>query len=197
MRTKMFFIWTLATAFLTNSLTAKPIDVANIKVTAVKKSLNVNVAKTLEEIVEVTIENTEGVTLYADRIEKNVTRKRYDLRNLPLGQYRLSILKNRVKTIQPFIINVEDITISEADRTLKLLPKVVMKGSKMMEVKVFSSENDNVTLKIVDNQGITAYQQTIEAKAFAKRYDLSKLPSGVYFVEIDAGNEPEYFTIQL
>ena len=58
----MFFIWTLATAFLTNSLTAKPIDVANIKVTAVKKSLNVNVAKTLEEIVEVTIENTEGVS---------------------------------------------------------------------------------------------------------------------------------------
>ena len=135
MRTKMFFIWTLATAFLTNSLTAKPIDVANIKVTAVKKSLSVNVAKTLDEIVEVTIENTEGVTLYTDRIEKNVTRKRYDLRNLPMGQYRLSIMKSRVKTIQPFTINVEDITISEADRTLKLLPKVVMKDHSCPVIK--------------------------------------------------------------
>ena len=67
----------------------------------------------------------------------------------------------------------------------------------MLSDLVFSSEKDNVTLKIVDNQGVTAYEQTIEAKAFAKRYDLSNLPSGVYFVEIDADNEPEYFTIQL
>lgn len=196
MRTKMFFIWTLATAFLTNSLTANPTDIANIKVTAVKKNLKVDVAKTLEEIVEVTIETVEGDILHSGEIGKNFTRKRYDLRNLPMGQYRLIVLKNRVKTIQPFTINVEDITLLENDRIIKVLPKVVMKG-KTMEVRVFDSEKAYVNVKIVDNMGFTAYEQTVDAKAFAKRYDLSKLPSGAYFVEIATGGETEFFPIQL
>ena len=197
MRTKLFFIWTLATAFMAPCLTAKPIDAySTIKVTAVKMNLKVDVAKALDEIVDVTIEDTEGFVLHQDRIEKNATRKRYDMRNLPIGQYRLIVLKNRVKMIQPFSINSEEITISEADRLFNQLPQVALKGMKL-EVRVFASENGKSTLKIVDNQGLTAFEETIEPKAFAKRYNLSKLPKGVYFVELVVDSNYENFVIQL
>ncbi len=197
MRTKLFFIWTLAAAFMAQSVTAKPIDAySTIKVTAVKMNLKVDVAKTLDEIVDVTIEDAEGFVLQNDRIEKGATRKRYNMRNLPAGQYRLIVLKNRVKMIQPFSINSEEITILETDRTFNQLPQVVLKGTKL-EVRVFSSEKENATLKIVDNQGLTAFEQAFDAKTFAKRYDLSKLPKGVYFVELVVDANYENFIIQL
>ena len=197
MRTKLFFIWTLATAFMAHSVTAKPIDAySTIKVTAVKMNLKVDVAKALDEIVDVTIEDTEGFVLHQDRIEKNATRKRYDMRNLPAGQYRLIVLKNRVKMIQPFSINTEEITILETNRTFNQLPQVTLKNMKL-EVRVFVSAKEKTILKIVDNQGLTAFEQTIEGKTFAKRYDLSKLPKGVYFVELVVDSTYENFVIQL
>jgi hypothetical protein len=98
--------------------------------------------------------------------------------------------------IQPFSINSEEITILEENRVFNQLPQVIQKGMKL-EVRVFASEKEKTTLKIVDNQGVTAFEQTIEAKAFAKRYDLSKLPNGVYFVELIVDGSYENFVIQL
>ncbi len=197
MKTKVFFVFTLSIAFMAQSLMANPIAlVESIRITASQKHLKVDVAKTPDEIVEVTIEDTEGVVLYNDEIEKKATRKSYDLRNLPAGQYHLIVLKNRVKMIQPFTINTEGIVVHEQDRVITPMPQVSLKGTKL-DVRIFSSRNERAFLKIVDNQGITAFEETITGKSVAKRFDLKKLPKGVYFVELTVDSGFDSFIIQL
>lgn len=197
MKTKMFFVLALPIAFMAQSLIAKPTAfVESIRVTASQKHLKVDVAKAPEEIVEVTIEDTEGVVLYNDEMGKKATRKRYDLRNLPVGQYYLIVLKNRIKMVQPFIIQTNGIVISEQDRVDTPMPQVSFKGTKL-DVRIFSSKSEKALLKIVDNQGITAFEETITGKSAAKRFDLKKLPKGVYFVELTVDSDFDSFTIQL
>jgi Secretion system C-terminal sorting domain len=198
MKTKLFFILTLAAAIFTTSLNATTIaeELATVKVSSVNRTLNVNVSKAADEVVEVTIESTEGVVLHTDLIEKNEIVKRYDLRQLPIGDYHLVVLKNRAKMVQPFALNYDAITIDEKTRELTMLPQVKLKEDKM-DVRVFSTEYKSVTVRILDNQGTEAFQDTFAPKTYAKRYDLSKLPKGVYFVEVNTGSDSEYITIKL
>lgn len=188
----------LATAIFTSSLTAKPLAdaIMNVKVTSVDKTLKVNVEKATEETVEVNIETTEGVVLHTDRIEKNAKWKRYDLRQLTVGKYNLVVLKNKAKLVQPFTLNFDAITIHETERAVTMLPQINFKNNRL-EVRVFSSPTNSITVKIIDNVGITAYEETINASSYAKRYDVSKLPQGVYLVELSAGSDVEYATINL
>ena len=197
MKTKLFLVLTLAAALFTTTANANSFDdIADVKVSAVNKTLKVAVSKTLAEVVEVSIESVTGEIVHSDRFENTTTSKRYDLRQLPIGSYNLVVTKNRAKMTQPFAINFDGISVAQADRKIALLPKVVLKGSKI-DVSVFASENEKVEVKIYDTLGTSVFQDNVASKAFAKRYDLSKLPKGAYIVEINAGAEPEYFTIEL
>lgn len=188
----------LAVAILTSSLNANPLTspFSTVKVSAVEKTLKVNVEKTVGETVEVSIETIDGVTIHTNRIEKNEKWKRYDLRQLPIGKYRLVVVKNKAKMIQPFTLNFDAITINESEQEISMLPRIKL-NDKKLEVRVFSSPSNSITMKIIDNFGITAYEETVQAKSLARFYDVSKLASGIYVVEINSGSDVEYSTIQL
>ena len=125
-----------------------------------------------------------------------VTLKQYDLHLLENGDYVLIVENGRTKTIQPFVLEFGSIKITEAERSTKRLPQITQITTGM-DVRVYASKKTTVNVKIVDNQGINVFEEKTEAVSLAKRYNLSKLPSGVYFVQVQADGETQYATIVL
>ena len=198
MKFKTFFICILAVLFTAKTwATAAPnFDITGIKVSAINRTLQVKVAKSTDEAVNISIETPNGTVIHQETAKQAVTLKQYDLRLLESGDYVLIIENGRTKTIQPFVLEFGSIKITEAERTTKRLPQITQVTTGM-DVRVYVPKKTAVNVKIVDNQGISVFEETVEALGFAKHYNLSKLPSGVYFAEVNADGETQYSTIVL
>ena len=56
----------------------------------------------------------------------------------------------------------------------------------------------NIHVKIYDNEGRLVFEDTnYVVITLNKRFDLNKLSSGIYIVEVNAGDETQYATITL
>jgi Secretion system C-terminal sorting domain len=79
----------------------------------------------------------------------------------------------------------------------KTLPYVVLKNHNM-DVSVLLPNYGDIKIRIYDIEG-KKVREDVFTNAFQlhKRYDLSKLASGIYFAEISVGEETETFTLKL
>ena len=198
MKFKTFFICILAVLFTakTWATDAPNFDITSIKVSAINRTLQVTVAKTTDEAINISIETLNGTVIHEERTTQATTLKKYDLHLLESGDYVLVVENGRTKTIQPFVLEFGSIKITESERTTKRLPQITQVTTGI-DVRVYASKKTTVNVKIIDNQGISVFEESIDALGFAKHYNLSKLPSGVYFVEVNADNEAQYSTIVL
>jgi glucuronoarabinoxylan endo-1,4-beta-xylanase len=166
---------------------------SEIKVMAVNKTLFVKVAIPQIEDVTISIETAEGAIIYNETVNVvDAFTKRYNLRELAIGNYKLVIKRKRSKTVQPLTIGVNSISVEEAKREVLPLPTVVQVGS-FVNVNIPTKLANDVTVRIYDNLGVTLMEKTY-SKVGLRRYDLSKLPSGVYFVEVDG--EPHTINVK-
>jgi hypothetical protein len=197
MTSKIFFICTLAAFLTAPTLTAStPVDITVVKVAAVNKTLQVKVVKTLDEPFDISIEAVDGTVVYNEQAAKTAVWKQYDLRQLETGNYLLIVKNGRTKTVQPFALNFNGILITETERVTKQLPQITQVGTGI-NVRVYTPKKALVKVLITDNQGISVFKEETETLALAKHYNLNKLPSGVYFVEVQADGETQYSTISI
>jgi Secretion system C-terminal sorting domain len=198
MTSKIFFICTLAAFLTAEPLTASTpnVDITVVKVAAVNKTLQVKIVKTLDEPFDISIEAADGTVVYNEQAAKTAVWKRYDLRQLETGNYLLIVKNGRTKTIQPFALNFNGILITETERMTKQLPQITQVGTGI-NVRVYTPKKALVKVQITDNQGISVFKEETETLALAKHYNLNKLPSGVYFVEVEADGETQYSTISI
>jgi sRNA-binding carbon storage regulator CsrA len=196
MKFKTLFICILAVLFTANTWAtdAPNFDITGIKVSAINRTLQVKVAKTTDEAVNISIETPNGTVIHQETAKQAVTLKQYDLQLLESGNYVLIVENGRTKTIQPFVLEFGHITVTEAERTTKRLPQITQIATGM-DVRVYAPKKTAVTIKIADNQGLSVFEETVEALGFAKHYNLSKLSYGVYFVEVNADGETQYATV--
>jgi hypothetical protein len=198
MTSKIFFICTLAAFLTAEPLTASTpnVDITVVKVAAVNKTLQVKIVKTLDEPFDISIEAADGTVVYNEQAAKTAVWKRYDLRQLETGNYLLIVKNGRTKTVQPFALNFNGILITETERMTKQLPQITQVGTGI-NVRVYTPKKALVKVQITDNQGISVFKEETETLALAKHYNLNKLPSGVYFVEVEADGETQYSTISI
>jgi hypothetical protein len=173
------------------------LDGTNIRIAAVQtaKSIMISLANINEEV-KISLQDERGTVLVNETVKTASSfQKRYNLSNLEVGNYRLIITKNLVKTIQPFELTNKEVVMSEGERREKFLPSVIQRNDKM-DVNVLLGNYSNVHVKIYANDGTTVFAESnYVVMTLHKRYDLSKLPSGSYIVEVEAGDEIEYFTV--
>jgi hypothetical protein len=167
-----------------------------VKVTSESKSIVVNLGKVTKEEVSIKIEDAEGNVLLAETVKEiPFFAKRYNLSQLEKGNYKLTITKSTVRTVQPFQVTTEGIQISEIEKKEKFLPVLNQKGSKL-DVNVLLGNYSNIIVSIVNNEGRKVFVDTnYVVMDLHKRYDLSKLASGVYIAEVKAGDETFYYTV--
>ena len=206
MKTRLFFVLFLAISLFTTTVKADngsfSYDLGggtNVKISAIQNTKTVVVSLTNVSKEEITIAlEGEGGTLIADKVKGQLNfAKKYNLMNLESGSYRVVVTKRATKTIQPFELTYNNVVLFESERKEKFLPSIVQNNRKL-DVNVLLGNYSNIKVNIYDNEGHKMYEDiNYVVMLLHKRYDLSKLPSGGYVVEVIAGDETQYFPIAL
>jgi hypothetical protein len=206
MKITLSFILALAVSMFTTTLKAEntermfTVEGANIHITALENSKTVMVTLTNTSTGEVTValEDAFGSSFAKDKVKSTASfSKKYNLSQLEAGNYRLVVTKNFVKTIQPFELTSRNIVLNELERKEKFLPSINHNGNKL-DVNVLLGNYSNVIVKVYSNDGLISFEdKNYVVLTLHKRYDLSKLPAGAYIVEVLAGDETQYYNINL
>ena len=198
--TTLFAIFLSIAAFANNSERTIELSGSKVKIAAIEntKAVTISINNLSLDVIEISLESNEGDLLFSETA-KNVTSyaKRLNLTQLQAGTYKLIIKKNLVKTIQPFELTETNVVITESERKEKFLPSIAQKGHKL-DVNVMLGNYSNIHVKIYDNEGRLVFEDTnYVVITLNKRFDLEKLSSGIYVVEVNAGDETQYATITL
>lgn len=206
MKTRLFFVLMLAITLISTTVKADngsfSYDLGggtNLKISAIEntKTVVVSLTNVTNEEVTIELEGVEG-TLVTDNVKgKPNFSKKYNLVNLESGSYRVVVTKKATKTVQPFELTSKSLVLFESERKEKFLPSLNQNGMKI-DVNVLLGNYSNIKVNIYDNEGRKVYDDiNYVVMLLHKRYDLSKLPSGGYVVEVIAGDETQYFPIAL
>jgi hypothetical protein len=176
------------------------VEGTNIKITAIEnaKTVVVTLNNTATGEMSVVLEDASGTDLTTDKVKSSAYfAKRYNLSQLEAGNYRLVVTKNAITTIQPFELTAKNVVLNELDRKEKFLPTVTLKNGKL-DVNVLLGNYSNINVKVSNNEGTPIFaDKNYVVFTLNKRYDMTKLPSGTYIVEVLAGDATEYFTVKL
>ncbi len=206
MTTRLLCSWAFIALFVTNSLTAGNSETTSslgssrlsFSTFNHQKSVLITVSNTMKQDIFISIEDSNGNILHEDLVKtENRAIKKYVLSPLDKGEYRFIIKKNHFKTIQPVKVTADGVDLLASERTEKTLPYVVLKNHNM-DVSVLLPDYGDIKVRLYDIEG-KKVREDVFTNVFQlhKRYDLSKLISGIYFAEISVGEETETFTLKL
>ena len=162
------------------------------------RAVTVSITNIQNGDVKVSLENVQGQVFYEEAVSKTPRySKKLMLSQLENGAYRLVVIRNFSKTVQPFAITDNGVTMNAADLKEKLLPVVHQKGNSV-DVSYLSEVLTDVSVRIYDNEGKLVFEDTKpNVTQFAKRFDLTKLSGGAYVMEVRAGDETQYTALNL
>jgi hypothetical protein len=161
-----------------------------------KKLLIVDLSNLKNDKVSVSILDDAEHVLYSETAsDVNSFTKKFNLWKLETGTYKLKIIHNKFKTIQPFDVTSKSVIVNESLKKMSFEPLFKFKESKL-EVVVPLSDNA-VYVTILDKIGTIIFEEKNDnTPTFRKKYDLSNLPKGEYLVEITIDGESFYYNIK-
>jgi hypothetical protein len=206
MNFRLSLILALAVSMFATTLTAEntermfSVDGTSIRITALENSKTVMVTfnNTSKGEVVVALEDVYGSQFASDKVKSSERfSKKYNLSQLEAGNYRLVVTKNLSKTVQPFQLTNSAVVLNEFERKEKFLPSIKVKGN-MLDVNVLLGNYSNIIVKVYSNDGLVTFEdKNYVVLTLHKRFDLSRLASGSYIVEVIAGDETQYYSINL
>jgi hypothetical protein len=141
--------------------------------------------------VDILIQNENGETIYTNHQELE-TSKRYSLENLAEGNYTVTI-SNEIKSVENNVTITDNALFIDfnANTTYKPVFNITENNVDVnyltagLDTKIYIQENDEIL-----------YQENIKnSLSINKRFDISELPSGVYYVVVS--NETGSFSARL
>lgn len=127
----------------------------------------------------VILQDEEGEILFKEMISTSTYEKRFDLTFLKRGSYILKIADDF--KIQTTRINLADVLLTEFQE-LYFQPVVTQKDG-VITVSKLATENEKLTVRIYDVEGVLLYNDTLQGKDFIGRgYDFSRVPKGTYSI---------------
>ena len=203
MKTRLFLILALVATLFTSNLTAGNIEnlmylgETTVTISAEPKSIILNLGNIRNEEITISIEDAIGNQLLNEKVKgTQLFVKKYNVAKLEDGNYNLIVTKKTLRTVQPFHVNNHSVEISQLEKKEKFIPVLNQKGN-ALDVNVLLGNYSNITVSIFDNEGRPVFEEkNYVVFDLHKRYDLSKLPAGVYMVEVMAGDETFYYPVQ-
>ena len=202
MKKQLIFVLALVAILFTNTLSANVIENTfelagtTVKISAIEKSIVVNLGGVQKENVTIVIADAEDNVLVNETVNQTPNfSKRYNMTQMANGSYTLTVTKKTVRTVQPFEITRTGLVISELEKKEKFIPIVSLNNDKL-DVNVLLGNYSNITVSIYDNEGHKVKQDKYYVVLdLHQRYNISELPKGAYVVEVMAGDETFYQTI--
>jgi hypothetical protein len=167
-----------------------------VKIASNAKNVIVNLGDVQNEEIKITLVDDDQNILLTETVKdvKSFT-KRYNVSRLYDGSYKMIITKKTVRTVQPFSIEKGIVKMSNLDKKEKFLPTLTFNNGKL-DVNVLLGNYSNIVVKLFDNEGREVMTDNHYAEfKLNKRYDLVKLPTGVYVAQVMAGDETFSYTV--
>ena len=148
-----------------------------------QKSFTVYIDNTLGGKVDIYLKDVNGELLESDRMSKQeaITWK-YNLENLPVGEYKLFI-EDGAKTItQTIVVNEDHVAVPKNLRAEYFAPTVVLNDDNL-DFTMLSPQETLVIIEIIHETGYKNYSVgTCEKGAVQRRFDISALEPGTYTI---------------
>lgn len=139
----------------------------------------------LKETAEITLTDLNGQVLLSQKTEglKNFA-KVFNLSQLPSGNYFLTVSTSLRETVQPITLTDSEVLVDYSKKREFFSP-VIRAEKGHVDVSLFNGRIGDVTVEILDNNGDTIFREKLEnVLVVEKRYQLDKLPWGVYSIEV-------------
>ena len=196
MKTNLFSALAIAATLFTTNINAGNIEntynlgETTLTISSETNAVIVNIGDYKNEAVTIKIEDAYGHQLLSETVKDAQSFiKKYNVSKLEDGSYNLVVSKKTLKTVQPFLIKNHAVVMSEFEKKEKFIPTVNFTEDKL-NVNVLLGNYSNITVSIFDNEGRKVFdEKNYVVFDMHKRYDLSKLPKGAYWVEVVAGDE--------
>lgn len=153
-------------------------------ITADDNSIIVSFNSWKSESVKVDIVDTYGDIIYSERVTSFDGQKRYQLSQLPSGDYTvrtsddLRIEKQVVSIDRGSVVDISDLTVA--------YKPVITASTDYIDVNYLTNgKRSSVTL--VNNLGETVYTNAYNGTTLNKRFDITSLPAGEYNVIVSNG----------
>jgi hypothetical protein len=193
---KLFPAFALSATLFIQTLSANNIENAydfggtTIKIAATTENVIVNLGAVGKEEVTIKIVNNDETILMTETV-KNVKDfgKKYNVKALENGKYRLIVTKKTIRTEQPFTVHNGVVSMSQAEQKEKFLPTVNFHDDKL-DVNVLLGNYSNIIVTLYDENG----KEVMSEKHYVQlqlnqRYNVSKLTKGTYIASVKAGDE--------
>lgn len=157
-----------------------------ISVAKEAKTFTLNLSNIRTETVVVRIYDAAGNNLLMDQISnKAAFSKKYNLANLPEGNYFVSISKSLIETIQPIVITETGIEADEANRIEKFRPSFQRNDNKL-DINLLMGGVGDVKVKFLNEKGDEIFvDETKGVHNFSKRFNLANIGSGRFTVLVE------------
>lgn len=195
----------ITATFLTTTVSANPVrnsyylagTTVSISATT-DKAIIVNLGNVKGETVTIIIENADGVRFMTENVKETAQfSKKYKISQLDNGKYKMIVSKQTSRIIQPFDITDKGVIMVEADKKELIAPVVTFKENKL-NVNVFLGYYGSITVTMYDAES----NKIMENKnplvlLLHKMFNTSALPKGAYVLDIMAGDEHFFQTIEV
>ena len=186
---KKMFVSLLISVCASIAIAASPPEISVVD--AGQKSFVLYIDNAKSGFVHVTLKDVKGVVLLTDRVknEESFARK-YNLVNLPAGEYLLFIEDGARMIAQPIAVGNDDLVIQATLATKLFAPAIQMSQDKL-DFTMLCLDATPVTIEIIDETGRENYAATtIEQGSVQRRFDISNLEPGRYTIvtKVQGGN---------
>lgn len=145
------------------------------------KTLTVETFTWKSSQLKIQIKDAFGTIILEENPSNTSRYRKYNLKNLPDGNYTLEMSNELRISSKPFVINGNNVMLSPDHKTI--YKPVVFWQKDYLDVNLLALGSES-TLKIYNDKGETVYSQVLNTPAVHKRYNISQLPKGAYTVSV-------------
>lgn len=158
-----------------------------------EKSLNFEM-DALSEQSSLSIVDNEGVVIYSEDIAAaNIFAKKFDLRNLPEGNYFLKVEDSLKEAIFSFSVEKSKIVIAERKENSK---PIFRKKEGRVFINLLNLTKEAVEIKVYDDENRIVFKETIlETALVEKVINFEKAFKGIYTIKIKDESKSYYESI--
>lgn len=152
------------------------------------RSFNLDLSDWKTQEVEVRIADETGVIVMTEMISVDkIGIRKYNLKNLATGKYIVTVSDQYRKVMQPIMLDTKNVLIDTANARITYKPIITVSNSKV-DVNYLVLGKD-VSIEFLNNDydvlDVKSYQNV---KILNKRFDLSGLADGTYYININTDN---------
>ena len=128
------------------------------------------------------LKDAQGRVLHRETIKGNAYMKKYNMANLPIGEYTVEVRSDEG-------VSQETFTLNEGKAQVAYFKPAVQLDDETVKVMFKNSIASPVSLKLYDRFGDVLYQETVACQEqYAKGLNLSKLAAGQYSLSLTGDN---------